>query len=429
MRIFLKIFLTFWLTVVLIAVAVGWVGYQFRGEVESHARLQWMQLLSQRQRLWAALETQGPAGARAWLAASPFRGRFFVVDRAGRELLGRALPPFLRARTQLPDAPFDTIGPWSKTGYRILLAPPRHPLLGVLFHRPGLLSLAFAVSALVAALLARHFSSPIDRLRLAASRLAQGELAARAGPLSRRLRDELSTLTVDFDRMAERLEGLVAAHRRLLQDVSHELRTPLARMRIALAIEERSPEAVGARARIEQEVNRLEQLVGQILDVSRLEGEQVVRDVWVDLPELVDMVVRDADFEAEPQGKDVRFDRPATDAVVLADDRLLRAALENVIRNGVRHTPPGTSVEVGLKGRQGSVEIRVRDHGAGVPLPLLADIFKPFFRVDDARDRRSGGYGLGLAIAARAVRAHGGEIHARNHPAGGLEIAIELPLA
>lgn len=440
MRIFLKIFLTFWLTAVLIAAAVGWIGYQFRGQVEATLRQQLVQLMGARYELWRLLQARGPEAARRALQATPYRDRLFLVDPAGQDVLGRPLPPALRERQQalrqaLLKAPLNArnwnLPPASNPrarGYHIVLAPPPHPFLALLAARPWLPLVALGLSALIAYALARHLARPIGRLRLAAGRLAQGQLAARAGPLPRRLRDELSELTADFDAMAARLESLVAAHRRLLQDVSHELRTPLARMRVALGLAERRGGGTAETARLEQEVEKLERLVEQVLTLARLDaGGATQRTVWVDLPELLDMVVGDAAFEAAAQGKRVRLERAPGSATLLADDSLLRAALENVIRNALRHTPPDTTVDVILRRGAGNLEIAVRDSGAGVPETRLADIFKPFVRIGEARDRQTGGYGLGLAIAARAIQAHGGQIRARNRSEGGLEVIITLP--
>lgn len=435
-RIFLKIFLTFWLTAVLIAAAVGWIGYQFRGQVETTLRQQLVQLMGARYELWRLLQAQGPEAARRALQASPYRDRLFLVDPAGQDVLGRPLPPALRERQQaLRQALLNTrnwnLPPASNPrarGYHIVLAPPPHPFFALLAARPWLPLVALGLSALIAYALARHLARPIGRLRLAAGRLAQGQLAARAGPLPRRLHDELSELTADFDAMAARLESLVEAHRRLLQDVSHELRTPLARMRVALGLAERRGGGTAETARLEQEVDKLERLVEQVLTLAQLDaGGATQRTVWVDLPELLDMVVGDAAFEAGAQGKRVRLERAPGSATLPADDSLLRAALENVVRNALRHTPPDTTVDVILRLGPGDLEIAVRDSGAGVPEARLDDIFKPFVRIGEARDRQTGGYGLGLAIAARAIQVHGGQIRARNRPEGGLEVIIILP--
>ena len=435
MRIFLKIFLTFWLTVIIVALSVGWVGYQFRGRVESKARHELTKLLTARHELWLTLQSQGPEAARGALDASRYRNKLFLVGPQGQDLLGRPLPAELQERQKILRDVQNNSAAWNLpgvdnprfVGYHIFLSPPSHPFWDILVRSPWLLLLALAVSSLVAYALARHLSRPIDRLRLAAGRLAQGDLTARAGPHPKRLHDELSELTLDFDQMAGQLEDLVGTHRRLLRDMSHELRTPLARMRLALGLAEKRGGTVDT-VRLEREVEKLDQLVEQVLTVARLDaGENAQIDVLVDVSELLAMIVQDAAFEAEPHGKLVHYQRPENDAMLLADDRLLRAALENVIRNAVRYTPPGTTVEIALISESEGLAVRVRDHGEGVPEDSLSNIFKPFHRVEDSRDRRNGGFGLGLAIAARAIKAHGGEIKARNCADGGLEVAVELP--
>jgi two-component system sensor histidine kinase CpxA len=151
--------------------------------------------------------------------------------------------------------------------------------------------------------------------------------------------------------------------------------------------------------------------------------------VVVDLGELASQVVHDADFEARGSERCVNF-APVSGLTLRGNPELLRRALENVVRNAVRYTPAGSCVDVVLERGQGSVALlRVRDYGPGVPESQLADIFRPFYRVAEARDRESGGNGIGLAISERTVAVHGGSIVARNHPGGGLEVEIRLPLA
>jgi two-component system sensor histidine kinase CpxA len=245
-------------------------------------------------------------------------------------------------------------------------------------------------------------------------------------------RDEIAELGADFDRMAERLENLLAAQRQLLRDVSHELRSPLARLQVALGLARRRSQ--GARAeldRIEREAQRLDELIGQLLSLMRLEsGTDIPAAEPLELAELLHSVAQDANFETENHQRRVAV----TDAVpttLLGDSRLLRSALENLVRNAMRHTAENTTVELSLRPDPQAghgVVLRVRDYGPGVPEPDLPRLFDPFFRVEAARERGSGGYGLGLAIAARAVRNHGGVIEARNVEGGGLEVRVRLPV-
>jgi len=284
--------------------------------------------------------------------------------------------------------------------------------------------------------LARHLSAPFAALRTATQRLAAGDLSARVGPEVARRRDEIGGLARDFDAMAQRLEQLVGAQRGLLRDVSHELRSPLARLEVALELaRQRGGEpAAEALDRIGRESRRLDELVGQLLSLARLESGAVEPEVaQVDIGRLLGDVVADARFEAEGNGRSVALfvEQPA---VVRGAAELIRSALENVVRNAVVHAPPATEVAVALtvapaSGCGKAAVIEVRDRGPGVPDEELDRLFEPFHRVSEARERSSGGVGLGLAITRRAVEWHGGTVTARNHPDGGLEVTIRLPVA
>jgi two-component system, OmpR family, sensor histidine kinase CpxA len=321
-----------------------------------------------------------------------------------------------------------------------LPAPPRFPPWPR--GAEGLLLLvALGTAGLVCYGLARYLTSPVVRLRDATRRLADGDLDARVTPALGRRRDELTDLGRDFDRMAARLQTLVELHRRLVRDISHELRSPLARLSVALGIARQSETqtARGAHERIELEIQRLSDLIGQILTLSRLEsGELRPPDTQVDLQELVRDVVADARFEVEARGRLVEATAP-TPVWVHGSPTLLRSAIENIVRNATRHTPAGSTVELSLSyggGADGDpgpgagirqARLSVRDHGQGVPEEMLSEIFRPFYRVEESRGRDGGGVGLGLAISQRAAQVHGGDVRARNHPEGGLVVELILP--
>ena len=196
---------------------------------------------------------------------------------------------------------------------------------------------------------------------------------------------------------------------------------------LELARSRAGEDAAGSLDRIERKAVRLDELIGRLLLLERLEaGQPDVEAVAFDVSQLVGEVVDDASFEAAPAGREVLFESgspvPAT-----GYPSLLRSAVDNVIRNAIRHTPESTPVEVALAADDGGVSITVRDHGPGVPDEHLENLFEPFSRVADARERATGGAGLGLAITRRAVVIHGGSVAARNHPDGGLDVAIHLP--
>jgi two-component system sensor histidine kinase CpxA len=269
---------------------------------------------------------------------------------------------------------------------------------------------------LVCYALARYLSSPIQKIRRATQKLAEGELGTRVGDEVGNRRDELAVLAKDFDVMAERIESLITSQQRLSRDVSHELRSPLARMNVALEIaKQRSNGDTSALFdRIEAESNRLNEMISRLLTLSRLEtGSQDFERSEIDLKALVEQTVSDADFEANAVGKSVRIVHADTCSIV-GSDELVSSAVENVLRNAVRYTRGGSVVEVSLESTNGTATVSVRDHGGGVPEDELKNLFRPFYRVGEARDRSSGGTGLGLAIAEQAIKAHKGRIRARN---------------
>jgi two-component system sensor histidine kinase CpxA len=313
----------------------------------------------------------------------------------------------------------------SPPGPRVFFGPRGMPL-------PGLI-IAIISSGLVCYVLSWLLTKPIVRLRAATQQLAAGDLGARAGAPSGRRRDELAGLMRDFDAMAERLEKLVKAQSRLLNDISHELRSPLARLNVALGLaRQRSGlESATMLERIELEASRLNELIGRILTLARLEdGEQRVPRTPVPLNELVLTVAEDAEFEAQARHCHVRCTIPEGDWGVPGDASLLHSAIENVVRNAIRYTREGTSVEIQLERDEKASQavLRTSDSGPGVPEDALDKMFEPFYRLDDARGRLTGGVGLGLAITDRAVRFHGGRVTALNRAEGGLTVEIRLPL-
>ena len=274
---------------------------------------------------------------------------------------------------------------------------------------------------------ARYLSTPIGKIRRATQQLAEGNLDTRVADQLGRRNDELGKLARDFDEMAERIESLITSQQRLSRDISHELRSPLARMNVALGIakQKASPEVAAQLERIETEADRLNQMIGRILTLSKLEsGADEYEKESVDIGDIVASVADDADFEARPLGKYVTMKGNGT-CMVEGNEALLRSAVENVLRNAVRYTKEGTAVEVSVVPNGEKVKVSVRDHGGGVPEDELKNLFRPFYRVGEARDRATGGIGLGLAIADRAIAAHDGTISARN-VADGLEIEIAL---
>ena len=408
------------------------------------------------------IERDGPASVNAYFdRIEEISGvHAFLVDENGTEISGETLPPgspelVQRARQKIGlvndlthELPLNAVAARSPKGTVYVLvaqdATFRHGLFW-LPGRPG--SFRFTVIAFTRNLLpilliggvfcywlARYLSTPIEELRGVTQELSDGKLTARVNEKLLKRHDEIGHLGRDFNVMAGRIESLVEAQRRLLGDISHELRSPLARQGVALGLARRraGAEAASALDRIEREGERLNEMIGQLLALSRLEsGTDGLKNVKIDLSGLIQDVVDDADFEARSRERSVSLVNHEP-CQLFGVPELIRSAIENVVRNAVRHTEKGTAVNVSLVAEPDHGEpwaaINVRDHGKGVPESSIAQIFRPFYRVEDARDRTTGGTGLGLSIAARAVRLHHGTIKASNAEDGGLVVEIRLPL-
>ena len=305
--------------------------------------------------------------------------------------------------------------------YRLLvqLHPPRFDPWSFLYYVPILLAVAG-----LSWLLAVNIASPLRQVAAVVHRFGAGDLDARVNV---RRHDEIGDLARAFNQMAERLQTLLTSERRLLQDISHELRSPLARLSFATELIRTASDQDAAVARLRKEICRLTDLVGGLVQVTRAEGDLSERNLnELSLDELVKDVAASCQLEAAARA--CRIDVEASTPVMLhGDAELLRRAIENVLRNAIRYAPEATPVAVELTKHNGSANISVRDRGPGVPEEMLPKIFMPFYRVDPSRDSATGGVGLGLAIAQRAVMLHHGQLTAHNaHP--GLQVDIEIQL-
>jgi two-component system sensor histidine kinase CpxA len=448
MKLFAKIFLSFWVALALSMVlailatvamrparqisAVEALQPKFLNEAISVYRTggadklrDYLRTLGDTQHIHSVLfDDHGPLTGRArpWFSEVA-NGQRHTADT----LIGRLNPHFqmLKAETTTPDG-HHYILVTELPGQTAFFGPNGLPWIGLL--------IAVSSSGLICYLLAGYLTSPILRLRNATQKLAAGDLSARAGGTSVRSNDEVSQLVRDFDAMAEQIEKLIHAQSRLLKDISHELRSPLARMTVALELarQRAGEDAKTVLDRISLEASRMNELIGSLTTIARLEsGGGTIRKIPVQLEELVEEIARDADFEA--QARNCRVEAEILDELPFAGDPgLLHSAIENVVRNATRYTREGTAVKVRAEKeeRPGSTQalIRVTDCGPGVPPEALDEIFKPFYRIDDARVRSTGGVGLGLAITDQAVRLHGGSVTASNLPEGGLSVEIRLPL-
>ncbi|TDY00521.1 ATP-binding protein [Thiohalophilus thiocyanatoxydans] len=447
-RLFWKIFLGFWLTLVLIAIGVGLAVHFY-----NQSRIEAITDLAAGPRAnfvvnatALALAQGGPESVESLFRSWPGRRLplVLIVDEAGKDIFERPVPSVAleRAREQLRGAQMLS-GVRRVLGhngheYVIFIPQPNREAQEQAQQASRSTSLSFQlVAALIASLLfsavlAWYLTRPVRHLQSAANRLARGELATRVMPRIGGRRDEIADLGRDFDHMAAQLQALVSAQQRLLHDVSHELRSPLARLQVAVGLGHQQPDKLPEMlARIEHETGRLDELVGELLTLSRLEAHvDSEHDEPVDVSALLETVVEDARFEAEAAGRGVKLSLDG-EASLVGKPELLRRAFENVVRNAVRYTAPGTSVSVSVKPDLNAAEmvIRVCDRGPGVASADLATIFEPFVRAGEGATGGRDGYGLGLAIAKRAVMAHGGRVAASNREEGGLCIALYLPLS
>jgi signal transduction histidine kinase len=278
--------------------------------------------------------------------------------------------------------------------------------------------------ARVRSILRRTQNHPVARPEI----LVVADIELDAGRRLLRRGDELADLATAFNEMASRIEQLINAQKRLIADISHEFRSPLTRVNLALGLAVKKAEGSVAPllSRIGLETERLGELIHQLLLLAQLDNEENPGPLAdVDLSELVGEVVADTNFEAATQGKQVVL-KFSDECSIFGSAFLIRSALENVIRNAIRYTAEATAIEVILRVEYDESTITIRDHGPGVPEDELTQIFEPFYRVSEARDSHSGGAGLGLAIAHRAVELHGGRISAFNRGTGGLEVKISL---
>jgi two-component system, OmpR family, sensor kinase len=463
---FLRIFVLFWIAMAIIvggSIAVTFVAAREYESREFQRRpaiaIQASEILAQ----------GGVDGLKKWLAANehsmPDR-HLYIIGPDGRDILGRRLEGSAARRLEAfrdsmsesetaggadtgaagaepPERPApgnfrpqralpQIVAPDGST-FTVLLVPRRPSIFGAL-SLPGIslmiLCIALVVSAFASWWLAQHLSAPIRRIQAGARALASENLEVRVSAGLEGRKDELAVLARDFDAMADRLRAHRDAITRLLRDVSHELRSPLARMRLAVGLARR-PGADLARQldRLESEIERLDGLISQVLKLARLNGTEVPfeREAF-DVDEVIEEVVRDANFEGAAKGCRVET-LGAAHGAVNGNRELLRSAIENVLRNAVRYSPAGAPVQVAVERDAAGLTVSIRDRGPGVPAAELERIFEPFYRVAESRDRDTGGEGIGLAITSRVMRAHGGSARAQNRADGGFEVRLNLPLA
>jgi two-component system sensor histidine kinase CpxA len=449
-RLFVKIFLWFWLTALLMFATVAgmrMIGLRTIGQSKLIAIVA-PTLASE------AAQAYESGGAPAFeqfahiLANGPER-QIYLLDGLGNDVLSRTISPEGRlvaqaARTNGPVVvryrPNQRIGAYkfvSSSGRSYVLLFYMTPELDESWE--ALTGQDFLVNGgvllgvtLLCLWLAHHIASPIQGIQTAARRVVQGDLSATAPSTISRRHDELASLATDFNSMVEHLATLIRTQRDLFNSISHELRSPLARLTVSVALLRKHPTSGTGDllAQMDRDLTRVDVLMAQILILARLEsGLSSGARERVNLTQLVEEVVADGDFEAQALGKSVNL--KAVNCVLLenADPHALRSACENIVRNAIRFSPSGGKVEVNLMVHDDSarrVLLSVRDHGPGVPEQHLRDIFRPFFRLHGPEESGEGN-GLGLAIALEAVRLNGGTITASNLSPSGLNVEVNFP--
>ncbi len=441
-----RLFVSFWLIIVLSIGIAATLGY-FYAE-RARATLQSFEISDAMLDASAALRENGREGLEEWLAALPgvAASSVYVFDDRGMDLLGRRPPASVKLALQRfgmhsrrpprdrgpdnirPARPFtQLVGP-DNAVYTLFVLPPQSAASRWMAERGGrgLILIALFVSAVVSYFVARTITRPVRRLRESANAVAAGNLDTRVSEHVGNRRDDIGLLARDFDDMTSKLERAWQRQSELTANVSHELRSPLARLRVALELARRRTGDLAELDRIDLETGRLDAIIGQLLEFSRLEADEHGPSSRIDLGELLSSIVDDVRFEF--RSSELAIDLESAEHVsVEGHPRPLRSAIENVLRNAAQHSPADRAIRVKLSRHERTATVEIADEGGGVPNHDLEKIFEPFYRSRSGTDRRSG-TGLGLAIASRAVELNGGSIAASNADRG-LEIEIRLPLA
>lgn len=443
-RLFWKIFFSFWLVMILVLVTnltVTWVQASLFEKNEQNEHV--AELANKALKIY---RKEGETGYLNWRRELKRETelRVLLFNSSKHEVTGTPIPPHItalingqyddyRKRRDEYRTPFQ----WSNGKKRpvswqlydtsgepftfVVLNP--HELSDHLYAKTTVLwriAITTLMVAVIALVLSLYLVKPIRQLQATTRQLAGGDLSIRVPKKLHKRRDELGELSQDFDAMAEKIEALINGQQNMLRDVSHELRTPLARLRVALELARKRNGESAELDRMELEAERINALIDEIMQFVRLNAsQQELRTEPVTLFALLNEIA-EATHLSEQR---IHIDCPR-EVQLQADRKLLERAIDNIVQNALKYSEGDVNIEIRKQERM--IHISIRDHGPGVEAEQLEALFKPFYRTDEARGRSTGGYGLGLAIAAQAIKAHGGTIKAKNHPEGGLEVTLQL---
>jgi two-component system OmpR family sensor kinase len=443
-RLFWKIFFSLWLALLLSASIVGLIVWS-----HNQQRIKNLELLVDNPKaefrvnvIAELLQRNGVPAVNAVIKRhsnnSHRRVPVFIVAESGLELYGRAVPKEMleKVKNSLYEPQQSAIRQvTTPQGKTFLVFIPRRDHFNKFMHKPirfmplWPLAIIFIMTFIFSFWVAWYITRPVKMLREATRQFSQGKLDTRVAKSMGQRKDEITSLAFEFDDMADRLQKLIAIQKNLLNDVSHELRSPLARLKMAVEVGRQQPDKIESlMVRIEKEIHRLDELVGELLTLSRLEANNrlLSRD-YFDFNGLVQAIVNDACFEAQHSDKQIQY-QAVPEIEYIGNIELIRRAIENCVRNAVFYTPEKGTVSITLANDNATVVLKICDSGAGVQAEKLPHLFDPFIRMlDEQQNIHVPGYGLGLAIAKRAVEIHQGKIQAFNQPQGGLCIEIMLP--
>jgi len=447
---FWKIFLTYWLTILIVELFTAWITADL-SENEIHPILeeQNAQFVASSTQAVSVLTSGGLTALTDWLQQpSNLKAvnEFYVINQDNEEIHNKPLPESIKAlinNDYTEQALINHSQPIKQIlTFRTATPENENYLLVTTFEQPSLASYLLApqrvalgviISGLICFLLARYFTSPLTRLRRSTQMLALGAFDVTALEHLRERKDEFGALAVDFEQMAERLRDLLNAKRQLLRDISHELRSPLARIRVAIDLARNKLNANSNEEidRIEREIERLEFLIQELLTFASIQPLSNSTDTTrISVREMLENIIDDVGYELQHTRNTNLIKLLCENAIEIeADARLLHRAIENIVRNACYYSPSDAVIKIACYTQTGKLYITIEDEGPGVPQDMLEKIFQPFVRVSEARESQTGGSGIGLAIAKRVIEFHHGTIQASNKKdASGLIVTIVMPL-